>query len=141
MQTVRRFLVLAPVAFVVTTVAYLIYVLARPDGSIDLRLVGIALLVGLVGAAIVLTAVLVVAIALLRLWGVSNAWAALGLAFGVIAIIQGIDYATIGDDGWRMLTFQVLAGVQVPGWLTFAVGLLVGDLRNRAARNAVRPAA
>jgi hypothetical protein len=140
MQTVRRFLVLTPVAFVVTTVAYLIYLMVGPDGSVNLRLVGAAMLVGLLGAGIVL-AVVLLAVGLLRLWGVSNAWAALGLAFGVVAVIQGIDYATIGDDDWRMLTFQVLAGVQVPAWLTFAVGLLVGDLRSRATRNAVSPAA
>jgi hypothetical protein len=140
MQTVRRFLVLAPVAVVVTAVAYLVYLTVGPGGSINLRLVGAAVLIGLLGAVIVLVAVLAV-VGLLRLWGVSNAWAALGLAFGVVAVIQGIDYATIGDDDWRMLTFQVLAGVQVPSWLTFAVGLLVGDLRNRAARNAVSPAA
>lgn len=140
MQTVRRFLVLTPVALVVTTVAYLIYVVAGPVGSVDLRLVGAALLIGLLGAAIVLAAVLA-AVGLLRLWGVGGAWAALGLAFGVVAVIMGIDYATIGDDDWRMLTFQVIAGVQVPAWLTFAVGLLVGDLRNRAVRNAAGAAA
>lgn len=140
MQTVRRFLVLTPVAFVVTTVAYLIYLMVGPGGPITLRLVGAAMLVGLLGAAIVL-AVVLLAVGLLRLWGVGNAWAALGLAFGVVVVIQGIDYATIGDDDWRMLTFQVLAGVQVPAWLTFAVGLLVGDLRNRVTRNAVSPAA
>lgn len=140
MQTVRRFLVLSPVAIGVTTVAYLIYAAVGPGGSIEPRLVGAALLVGLVGAAIVLAAVLA-AVGLLRLWGVGNAWAALGLALGVVAVIMGIDYATIGDDGWRMLTFQAVAGVQVPAWLTFAVGLLVGDLRNRATRNAASPAA
>lgn len=140
MQTVRRFLVLTPVAVVVTTVAYVIYLMVGPGSSINLRLIGAAVLVGLLGAAIVLAAVLV-AVGLLRMLRVSNAWAALGLAFGVVAVIQGIDYATIGGDEWRMLTFQVLAGVQVPAWLTFAVGLLVGDLRNRATRNAVSPAA
>ena len=140
MQTVRRFLVLTPVAVVVTTVAYLIYAMAGPGDSIEPRLVGAALLVGLLGAAIVLAAVLAV-IGLLRLWGVGGAWPALGLAFGVVAVIMGIDYATIGNDDWRMLTFQVVAGMQIPAWLTFAIGLLVGDLRKRAVRDPVSPAA
>ncbi|WP_419706311.1 hypothetical protein [Promicromonospora sp. NFX87] len=47
MQTVRRFLVLAPVAVVVTAVAYLIYTMAGPGAPVDLRLVGAALLIGL----------------------------------------------------------------------------------------------
>jgi hypothetical protein len=47
MQTVRRFLVLAPVAVVVTAVAYLVYLMVSPGGSINPRLVGAALLIGL----------------------------------------------------------------------------------------------
>ncbi|WP_369374426.1 hypothetical protein AB1046_08880 [Promicromonospora sp. Populi] len=134
MQTMRRFLVLTPVALVVTTVAYLIYIGAGDAGSRIWSAVGIALLVALVGAAAVLAAV-VIAVGLLRPLGVSNAWAALGLAFGLVAAILGILYLGIEGDDWDMLFFEVAIGVQVPTWLVFAVGILVGDLRNRAARN------
>lgn len=140
MQTVRRFLVLTPVAFVVTTVAYLIYFTAVGAGSFG-SAVDSALRAALMGAVIVLVAVLI-AVGLLHLLRVSNAWVALGLAFGLVVVALGISYASIGnDDGWGMLGLIAVAGAQIPGWLTFAVGLLVGDLRNRAARNAVSPAA
>lgn len=139
MQTVRRFLVLTPVAFAVTTVAYLIYFAASDIGSLGSG-VGNALRVALMGAVIVLAAVLV-AVGLLRLLRVSNAWAALGLAFGLVVVVLGISYASIGNDSWGMLGLVVVASAQIPSWLTFAVGLLVGDLRNQATRNAVSPAA
>lgn len=139
MQTVRRFLVLTPVAFVVTTVAYLIYFTAVGAGSFG-SAVDSALRAALMGAVIVLAAVLI-AVGLLHLLRVSNAWVALGLAFGLVVVALGISYANIGNDGWGMLGLIAVAGAQIPGWLTFAVGLLVGDLRNRAARNAVSPAA
>jgi hypothetical protein len=134
MQTTRRFLVLTPVALGVTTVAYLTYYVVAGTGDRIWLGVGIALLVALVGAAVVLASVLI-AVGLLRLLGVNNAWAALGLAFGLVAVILGINYASIGGDEWSMLAFEVAVGVQVPTWLTFAVGLLIGDLLNRAARN------
>ncbi|MEV0950503.1 hypothetical protein [Promicromonospora sp. NPDC050249] len=140
MQTVRRFLVLTPVAFAVTTVAYLIYFAAiGGTGSFGSE-VGNALRVALMGAVIVLAAVLV-AVGLLRLLRVSNAWAALGLAFGLVVVVLGISYASIEEDGWGLLGLVVVASAQVPSWLTFAAGLLVGDLRNQAARNAVSPSA
>ncbi|MEU4388643.1 hypothetical protein [Promicromonospora sp. NPDC023805] len=140
MQTVRRFLVLTPVALVVTTVAYLIYSTAiGGTGSFGSE-VGNALRVALMGVVVVLAAVLV-AVGLLRLLRVSNAWAALGLAFGLVVVALGIGSASIGGDEWGMLGLVVVAGAQIPSWLTFAAGLLVGDLRNRTARNAVGPAA
>lgn len=37
------------------------------------------------------------------------------------------------DPGFNMILLLTAAGVQVPVWLTFAVGLLIGDRRNRAA--------
>lgn len=134
MQTMRRFLVLTPVALVVTTVAYLIYIGAGDAGSRIWSAVGIGLVGALVGAAVVLAAILI-AVGLLRPLGVSNAWAALGLAFGLVAVVLGISFAGIEADGWDMLVFESDVGVQVPTWLVFAVGLLVGDLRNRAARD------
>jgi hypothetical protein len=134
METMRRFLVLTPVAFGITAVAYLIYYMVMAGGSSIGSGVGIALLVALVGVAVVL-AVVLIAIGLLRPLRVSNAWAALGLAFGAAAVVLGIIYPGIRDDEWAVLSFQVAVGVQLPAWLTFAVGLLVGDLRNRAARH------
>lgn len=133
METMRRFLVLTPVALGVTAVAYLIFYVASGSSGIGSG-VGLALLMALVGAAVVLAAVLI-AVGLLRLLNVSNAWAALGLAFGLVAVVLGLNQATIGLDEWSMLFLMVAVGVQVPTWLTFAVGLLVGDLRRRAARN------
>jgi hypothetical protein len=133
METMRRFLVLTPAAFGVTTVAYLIYGVAMGNGDIASG-IGISLIVGLVGPAVVLVAVLI-AVGLLRLCGVSNAWAALGLPFGLVAVILGIYYVSVRSDEWALLFFEVAVSVQAPTWLTFAVGLLVGDLRNRAARN------
>jgi hypothetical protein len=139
MQTVRRFLVLTPVAFVVTTVAYLIYFAANRTGSFGSE-VGNALRAALMGTVIVLAAVLI-AVGLLRLLRVSNAWAALGLAFGMVAVVLGISYASISSDGWGVLGLVVVASAQIFVWPTFAVGLLVGDLRNRAAENPVSPTA
>ncbi|MFD6443580.1 hypothetical protein ACFWEJ_00665 [Promicromonospora sp. NPDC060204] len=134
MQTVRRFLVLTPVALGVTTVAYLVYFVVGGGGSRILSGVGSALLVALVGAAVPLAAVLI-AVGLLRPLGVRNVWAALGLALALVVVVLGINYAGIGDDEWAMLVLKVAAVVQVPTWLIFATGLLVGDLRNRGARS------
>jgi hypothetical protein len=129
------------VALGVSTVAYLVFYVVVGTGSrIGLVEIGVALLVALVAAAAVL-AVVLVAVGLLHLLGVSNAWAALGLAFGLVAVVLGIIYAGIaasmqpGDEGWNMLFLVEAAVVPVPTWLTYAVGLLVGDLRRRAARN------
>lgn len=141
----RRFLVLTPVALGVSAVTFLILYGVAGTGSVGLLEIGIALLLALVAAAVVL-AVILVAVGVLRLFGVRNAWAALGLAFGLVTVVVGIIYAGIAasmqpsDPGFNMLILIEAAGVQVPTWLTFAVGLLVGDRRNRAARDrAVSP--
>ncbi|WP_129789125.1 hypothetical protein [Promicromonospora panici] len=53
---------------------------------------------------------------------------------GIIYI--GIDASmSPGDPGFNMLILMEAAAVQIPVWLTFVVGLLVGDRRNRAARD------
>jgi hypothetical protein len=141
MKTMRRFLMLSPVAVGVSAALFLIlYVVVGTGTRIGLIEIGVALLVALAATVVVLTVVLI-AVGLLRLLGVRNAWAALGLAFGLVAVVLGIIYAGIdasmspGDPGFNMLILIEAAGVQVPTWLTFAVGLLVGDRRNRAARD------
>jgi hypothetical protein len=141
MEIVRRFLVLTPVALVVGAAVFLgSYVLAG-SGDLGLLEAGLALVVAFLAAAVVL-AVVLVAVGVLRLAGVRSAWAALGLAFGLVVVVLGIIYAGIaasmqpGDPGFTMSLLMTAAGVQVPTWLTFAVGLLIGDRRNRAARDA-----
>ncbi|GAA2234351.1 hypothetical protein GCM10010413_37070 [Promicromonospora sukumoe] len=133
----RRFLVLTPVSLGVSTVAFVTYSAVSTGGSIRPE-VETALFVALVGVAIVLVAVFLAA-RLLRPLGVDNAWAALSLALGLATVAMGITYAGAEPDEWGMLLFEVAVGVQVPAWLTYAVGLLAGDLRNRAARRRVDP--
>lgn len=146
----RRFLVLAPAAVVVGAVVFLvIYVFAGTGQFVQFGLleIGLGLLIALLATATVL-AVILVAIGALRLVRVRSAWAALGLAFGLAAVVVGIIYAGIAasmqptDPGFNMSALLTAAGVQIPTWLTFAVGLLVGGRRSRAARDgAVIPAA
>lgn len=138
MAIMRRFLVLSPVAVAVSAVTYLILYVQAGSGSFGLLEVGIGLGVALVATVVVL-GVLLVAVGLLRLVRVRSAWAALGLAFGLAAVVLVILYAGIAasmqpaDPGFNMILLLTAAGVQVPVWLTFAVGLLIGDRRNRAA--------
>lgn len=135
----RRFLVLTPVVFGVNAVVLVIYMAIGTSGF-RLMETGIGLLAAIVVTAAAL-AVVLVAVGLLRLLGVRNAWAALGLAFGLVVVVLGIVYAGIaasmppGDEGWNLLFVMVAAVGSVPIWLTYAVGLLVGDRRNRAARD------
>lgn len=143
----RRFLVLAPVAVVLGAVVFLALYVFAGSGQFGFLEIGLGLLIALLATATVL-AVILVAIGLLRLVGVRSAWAALGLAFGLAAVVVLTIYAGIaasmqpGDPGFNMLALLTAAGVQIPTWLTFAVGLLVGDRRGRAARDsAVVPAA
>lgn len=143
----RRFLVLTPVALGVGAVTFLILHGVAGTGSIGSLEIGIALLVALVAVSVVL-AVILVAVGVLRLFGVRTDWAALGLAFGLVALVLGVMYVGIaasvqpGDPGLDMLLLAEAAAVQVPTWLTFAIGLLVGDRRDRAARDrAVSPTA
>ena len=140
----RRFLVLAPVAVVVGAVVFLVlYVFAGSDQfGFGLLEIGLGLLIALVATATVL-AVILVAIGLLRLVRVRSAWAALGLAFGVTVVVLGIIYAGIAasmqptDPGFNLFAVLTVAGVQVPTWLTFAVGLLIGGRRGRGAQDGV----
>lgn len=143
----RRFLVLAPVAVVVGAVVFLAIYVVAGTGQFGFLEIGLGLLIALLATATVL-AVILVAVGLLRLVGVRSAWAAFGLAFGLAVVVLGIVYAGIAasmqptDPGFNMSALLTAAGVQIPTWLTFAVGLLIGGLRNRAARDsAVVPAA
>lgn len=143
MQTVRRFLVLTPVAFGVTALVSLIYL---ASGDFGLDYVGTALLFALAVTAAVLAAVLL-AVGLLRLRGVSDAWAALGVG-AVLFVAAGAVYFVAetpwrGDEEeWGVLMLLVLAAGSVATWLAYVVGLLVGDRRDRAARDgAVGPTA
>lgn len=143
----RRFLVLAPVAVVVGAVVFLAIYVVAGTGQFGFLEIGLGLLIALLATATVL-AVILVATGLLRVVGVRSAWAALGLAFGLAVVVLGIVYAGIaaspqpGDPGLDAGLLLTAAGVQIPTWLTFAVGLLVGGLRGRAARDsAVVPAA
>jgi hypothetical protein len=147
MAIMRRFLVLAPVAVAVGAVVFLVLHVFGGTGQFGLLEIGLGLLIALLATATVL-AVILVAIGLLRLVGVGSAWAALGLAFGLAVVVLGIIYAGIAasmqpaDPGFTMFALLTAAGVQVPTWLTFAAGLLVGGRRHRAARDgAVVPAA
>jgi membrane protease YdiL (CAAX protease family) len=147
MAIMRRFLVLAPVAVVVGAVVFLAVYVFAGTGQFGLLEIGLGLLIALLATAMVL-AVILVAIGGLRLAGVRSAWSALGLAFGLAVVVVLIIYAGIaasmqpGDPGFNMSALLTAAGVQIPTWLTFAVGLLIGGRRHRAARDgAVIPAA
>jgi drug/metabolite transporter (DMT)-like permease len=136
MQIVRRFLVLTPVAFGVTAAAGLIY-LAYGDLGPDY--VGTTLLFALAVTVAVLGAILL-AVALLRLRGVRNAWAALGVAVVLFVVACAVYYVAEtpwrGDEEeWGVLMLVVLAAGSVSTWLAYAVGLLVGDRRDRAVRD------
>ncbi|WP_369375318.1 hypothetical protein AB1046_11310 [Promicromonospora sp. Populi] len=141
METVRRFLVLTPVAFGVTLVlslGYMAIVSGLTPVSDLLSGLGTFLLVTFAVTAVVLIAVLV-AVGLFRLLGVRNAWAALGLAFVLVAVVFVLRYVSDepwrnDDEEWDLLVLYVAAFASIPTWLTYAVGLLVGDLRARTER-------
>ncbi|MFD2028357.1 hypothetical protein [Promicromonospora aerolata] len=143
MQTVRRFLVLTPVAFGVTAAADLIHL---ASGDLGPDYVGITLLFALVVTVAVLAAILL-AVVLLRLQGVQNAWGALGVALVLFVIACSVYYVAEtpwrGDEEeWGVLMLIGLATRSAAAWLAYAVGLLVGDRRNRAVRDgAVGPTA
>ena len=139
----RRFLVLAPVAVAVGAVVFLVLHVFGGTGQLGqfgLLEIGLGLLIALLATATVL-AVILVAIGALRLVRVRSAWAALGLAFGLAVVVVLIIYAGIavsmqpGDPGFNTSLLLTAAGVLIPTWLTFAVGLLIGGRRNRAARD------
>lgn len=136
----RRFLVPAPVAVVVGALVFLALHVLAGSGQLGLLEIGLGLLIALLATATVL-GVILVAVGLLRLVGVRSAWAALGMAFALAVVVMGIVYAGIaasmrpGDPGFNLFALLTAAGVQVPTWLTFAVGLLIGGRRGRIAKD------
>ncbi|MEV0953790.1 hypothetical protein [Promicromonospora sp. NPDC050249] len=140
MAIMRRFLVLAPVAVVVGAVVFLVVHVFAGTGQLGLLEIGLGLLIALLATATVL-AVILVAIGALRLVRVRSAWAALGLAFGLAVVVLGISYAGIAasmqpsDPGFDLSLLLTAAGVQIPTWLTFAAGLLIGGRRSRAVQD------
>ena len=136
METVRRFLVLTPVVFGVT-----VFVALLSAGGVGVRpeQMGFDVLFAVVAVVVVLAAVLV-AVAVLRLLGVRSAWAALGLAFclAVVAlvIICAVMVASMlpDDEGWSLIIVFGPVVASVPTWVTYAVGLVVGDWRSRVAQ-------
>ncbi|MFC4632187.1 hypothetical protein ACFO6V_28365 [Promicromonospora alba] len=138
MAIMRRFLLLSPVAVVVGAVVFLVLYVFAGSGQFGLLEIGLGLLIALLATATVL-AVILVAIGLVRLVRVRSAWAALGLAFGLALAVVLIIYAGIaasmqpGDPGFNMSALLTAAGVQIPTWLTFAVGLLITGRRSRTA--------
>ncbi|MFD6140496.1 hypothetical protein [Promicromonospora sp. NPDC060271] len=142
MAIMRRFLVLSPMAVAVGAVVFLAVHVLAGSGQLGLLEIGLGLVVALLATVAVLLVILV-AIGLLRLVRVRSASAALGLAFGLAVVVLGISYAGIaasmqpGDPGFTMSALLTAAGVQVPTWLTFAVGLLIGGRRGRVAQDRV----
>jgi ABC-type Fe3+-siderophore transport system permease subunit len=145
MQTMRRFLVLTPVALGVTALIALVYVLvgAATAGDEEPLQVGETLLYTLpfaLAAVVAVLAAVLAVVGLLSLLGVRNAWAALGLAFALVAVGCALRYVAdrpwvSDDEDWDLLFLIVAMVASIPTWLTFAAGLLVGDRRNRAARD------
>ena len=136
MEIARRFLVLSPVALGVGAATFLTFYVVADVGMIEIGLAAVVALVAAAVATVVVLAVVLVTDSLLSLLDVRNAWTALGLAFGVVAVVLGIVYAGIAASRSPSNPgLDLIVIMQVPAWLTFAVGLLVGDLWNRAARD------
>jgi hypothetical protein len=140
METLRRFLVPTLVAFAVTVVLTVVYLAALGGGFGLWELRAAALFpLGVVLAVLVTVAL---AVGLLRLFGVRSAWAALGLAFVLVAVGCAIRYVADvpwvhDDEEWDLLFLFVAAAATVPSWLTYAAGLAIGDRRDRRARSEV----
>lgn len=137
MKTLRRLLVPSLVAFGVTTAGSLMYMTDSETG-LDPETLGIALAFALAVVLAVLVVILL-AVGLLRLLGVRSAWAALGLAFGVVAAGCLLYYVTDtlwGEEGeqWDLLFLIVTAVATIPSWIAHAAGLAIGDRRDHAAR-------
>lgn len=134
METIRRFLVLTPVAYAVTAAATLPLMAA---GNLSLGTVGTALLAALAVTAAVLLLILVAA-GLLRLLRVRSAWAVLGAACALAVVTAAVGYAVVAaslppdDEGWNLLYVLGSAVASIPAWLGYAVGLLVLGRRDRA---------
>jgi hypothetical protein len=137
METARRFLVLTPVAFGASAVVASIYLVLGGTGLTPAEM-GLAVLFVLAVAVAVLV-VLLVADGLLRLVGVRNAWAALGLALVLVAVAYALRYvadAPWRSDGeeWGLLVLDGMVLASIPVWLSYVAGLVAGDLRSRRAR-------
>jgi hypothetical protein len=136
METLRRFLAPTLVAFVITVVLALVY-LGVFDGGLELWDLGAAVLFPL-GVVLAVLVVILLAVGLLRLFGVRNAWAALGLAFVLVAagsLLYPVADTRWGSGGeeWDQLVVLVTAIATIPSWLACAAGLVIGDRRNRRA--------
>lgn len=142
MSTIRRFLVLAPVALAVTLLAGVVYGvaiggdLADLTNPADLEQVGYLVLGILVVNVLVLAAILVAAVALG--WSRLGPAAVLGTALALVAAVAAVYYVNDApwrgdDEDWDALLVQVALFASVPAWLTYAVGLLVSDRRGRPA--------
>ena len=134
----RRFLVLTPVAFGVTVVAAVFYMTVGVGGFSPGEL-GLAVLF-LLGVVVVVLVVVLAAGGMLRLLRVRSAWAALSLAFIVVAVGCVLRYVADvpwvhDDEEWDLLMLTVAAAASLPVWLVYAAGLAIGDRRARAARD------
>ncbi|MDR7384358.1 hypothetical protein [Promicromonospora iranensis] len=143
METLRRLLAPTLVAFAVTVVLTLVYVGAF-DGGIDSWELGAVLLFPL-GVVLAVLVVVLLAVGLLRLFGVRSLWAALGLAFVVVAagcLLYYVLDTVRGQSGeqWNLLFLVVTAIATIPSWLAYAAGLALSDWRNRRAPNPPEPA-
>jgi hypothetical protein len=148
METMRRFLVLTPVAFGVTVVAAVFYMTVGV-GGFSLDELGLAVLF-VVGVVVVVLAMVLAAVGMLRLLRVRSAWAALGLAFIVVAVGCVLRYVADvpwvhDDEEWDLLMLTVASAASLPVWLVYATGLAIGGpgpRRDRAAQDrAVSPTA
>jgi len=141
METIRRHAVPFLVAFVVTAVAATIYVTGGTP-ALDPVDVGISVLFALAVVVAVLVALLLAG-GVLRLLGVRNAWATLGLAFGLVAVACAVRFVTdqpwrYDDAEWDLLFLVLAAAASLPAWIACAVGLAIDGRRRRRAR-AVAP--
>jgi hypothetical protein len=138
METLRRLLAPTLVAFAVTVLLALVYVGAF-DGGVDRWELGAAVLFPL-GVVLAVLVVVLLAVGLLRLFGVRSLWAALGLAFLLVAagcLLYYVVDLSRGQSGeqWNLLFLFVTAIATIPSWLAYAAWLAIGDRRrNRAAR-------
>ena len=137
-ETARRFLALAPVAFGITAVV-LVYLQTSGDIAWD------GAVFGLVSALVVTVGALgsiVAAAALLRLLEVRNDWASLAVGLVLATVVLAVAYFVVastlpeGDEGWSLLYVLGPAFASIPVWPGFAVALLIRGWRGRAARQA-----
>ena len=137
METARRYLVLTPVAFGVTLVLALGYMLLLgPIGAAELGMaLGFAL-----GTTVAALLFALLAAGLLRLLGVRNDWITLSLAVALVAVTYAIGYVgaapwRLDEAEWGLLLFTFWTIGVIPSLLTYAVGAL---FRGRSGRELPR---